>query len=414
MAAEEIRVIHATAYRIAALAHAVPASLRAQSNGWSRVDADMAALSVTTRAASFLLRVDDVGTLSLLVHGPDGGATGPLDAASTEAELAQAVGIFGLPDGAGVLRQALAPAASARYDTAARLADVCRALGAPLELLTVDPTDPQREPEKPAQPEAGVVLVYAPVAVAAAAGPLALQSAWTVPLGTQWSMHVWDGDGQPTAPVHAAEALGDAGRVTLAYWWSARTAGVLLTRDGRVAGAHEWGSAVVATPESTARLGRALAEEFRLPEQVLAVITLLRRTDLAPSDTLAALCMLLRLPAEIVGLTAEELARWAASVPGAVHTEKLPVMAAVVHSVREAPPDTVLDELSARRPGWYRLANGVVAAVMAAATALLALLWRQEVASGWWVLLGVATTVSYAWGLRPGLPNRRPARHSPP
>ncbi|MFI6784819.1 hypothetical protein [Micromonospora sp. NPDC050276] len=283
-----------------------------------------------------------------------------------------------------------------------------------MELLTADPTDPQPQPEQPAEPESGVVLVYAPVASAAADGPLALQSAWTVPLGTQWSVHVWDGQGQPTAPVHAAEALGGAGRATLAYWWSTRNAGFLLTRDGRVAGAHEWGSTVVTTPESTARVGRALAEEFRLTEQVPSVITLLRRTDLAPSDALAALCRLLRVPAEMIGLTAEELARWAAAVPGAVHTEKLPVMAAVVHSVREAPPDTVLDELSARRPGWYRLLNGVVAAVMAAVTAVLALLWQQEVMSGWWVLLGVATTASYAWGLRPGRSNRRPAGRSLP
>ncbi|MEV4709623.1 hypothetical protein [Actinoplanes sp. NPDC049316] len=76
--------------------------------------------------------------------------------------------------------------------------------------------------------------------------------------------------------------------------------------------------------------------------------------------------------------------------------------AAVAYSMRHTPPDNLLDELSTRRPGWYRLLNGLIATVMTAATAVLSLLWHWNAWSGWWVPLGLATTASYAWGLRPG------------
>jgi hypothetical protein len=398
---EEIRVVRATPHRITTLAADVPVSVLASSHGWSRVAGDVAALSVATGTAGCVLRVGDDAALSLLVHRPDGTVIGPLDAASAEPEMVQAVAVFGLPDGATVLHRALT-ATSPWYDPPARLADACRTLGVPLELITAaEPGRPAPTPIGVAA-EVGVVLVHAPVDAAAADAPLSRQSAWTVPLGTQWSLHVWDGSGEPTSLVGAAMALAEKQRTTLAYWWSGRTAGFILTRGNRIAGAHEWGGDAPNTPNSTAQAGQALTEEFRVPEQAPAVVALLRSTDLAPGDALAALCRLLRLPAELVGQTSEELATWATTVPGARHTDRLGFAAAVAHTVREAPPDNILEDLSKRRPGWYRLLNGLVAVVMGLSTALLALMWHWHAMSGWWVLVGVLTTLSYAWGLRPG------------
>jgi hypothetical protein len=53
-----------------------------------------------------------------------------------------------------------------------RLADACRALGVLLELLTDEGVEPEPDLEGPPRPEAGVVLLYAPVAAAAADAPL--------------------------------------------------------------------------------------------------------------------------------------------------------------------------------------------------------------------------------------------------
>jgi hypothetical protein len=399
--AGEIQVVRATPYRIATLAADVPASILASAHGWSRVEGDITALSVATGTAGCVLRSSDDGALSVLVHMPDGTAVGPLDADSAQLELARAVEVFGLPDGATVLHRALT-ATSPWYDPPTRLADACRALGVPLQLVTAAGPAPPAPVQTAAILEVGVVLVHATVTAAAADAPLTGHAAWTVPLGDQWSLHAWDGSDEPPSLIDAAVALAGKQRTTLAYWWSGRTAGFLLTRRNRVAAAHEWGGEAPKTAESIALAGEALAEEFRLPGQAPTVAALLRDTDRTPEEALAALCQLLRLPAEVVGRTYEDLAVWAVGVPGAVHTDRLGFASAVAHAVREAPPSNVFDDLSKRRPMWYRLVNGLVAVVMGLSTALLALLWHWHMMSGWWVLGGIFTTLSYAWGLRPG------------
>jgi hypothetical protein len=388
----DLFAVRATAHRIAQLAGAYAAEILAEADGWCRLDRDPREVGAATRTVACALRVDDE-TLLVTAYGPDG-------AVATDDDAPR---LAGLPAGAGLLHRART-FHDPRYSDRARLADACRALGVPPALMA----PAAARPAAPAGPRpTGVVLVRAAAPAAAADAALTGQSAWTVPLAPQWSLHVWDGAGRAAPPVAAADALA-LNRPTVACWWSADTAGLVVVHRKRVA-AHEWGGRAPVTPESAAQAGRVLAADFGVPDLAVAVTALLRRRDRAPAEALAELFTLLGLPGVGIGrATGPELARWAATVPAAVHTERLGMVAAVRRSVRDAPPGSVLEELSARRPLWYRLLNGAVAVFMALATTALAVLWQAGELSGWWVLLGAAATVSYAWGLRPAR-RRRPA-----
>ncbi|WP_326561179.1 hypothetical protein [Micromonospora sp. NBC_01796] len=408
---ETIGAVRATAYRLGALADASSVTVLGEADGWTRLDVvdgvDLGALSVAARTPACLLRVDDdTFGLRLSAYGPDGASVGPLDVTCTESDALSVVTLFGLPDGAAVLHRALT-SPSTGYHPPARLADACRAVGLPLELLTPAGSAPVIVlGAPPAQPEVGVVLVYASAVNAAAAAPLTTQSAWTVPIDGKRSLHLWDGRGERANLALAAEVLADRRWATLAYWWSERTAGFVLTRANRVAGAHEWGGSAPVTPEGTARAARQLAEEFGVPEQALTVTALLRRTDLEPMAALTELGDLLGLPADVIGRTAVELADWAASVPGAVRTERLGFAAAVVHSVREHSSKPPREDLYHPRPLWRRLLSGFRLLVFVPILVLVVAGWLRGDVSGWWVLLGLALTADAAWGVRPGRRSR--------
>jgi hypothetical protein len=177
----------------------------------------------------------------------------------------------------------------------------------------------------------------------------------------------------------------------VACWWSAEAAGFVVVHGPKRIAGHQWGSGPAPiTPESTAAAGRVLAADFAVPDQALAVIGLLRRTDLAPPDALASLFGLLGLPDAGVGrATTASLAAWAATLPAATHTPRMSAMAAI------------RSEFAGARTLWQRLVNGAIAVLMLVAAAALALVWQDGGISGWWVLLGALTTLSYAWGLRP-------------
>ncbi|WP_329106965.1 hypothetical protein OG792_02520 [Micromonospora sp. NBC_01699] len=413
-AGETIDVVRASAYRLGALADAAPATPLAEADGWTRLRSsgadgegtDLAALSVAARTPACRLRVDGDGGLRLSAYGPDGGSVGPLDGTCAESDALAVAALFGLPDGAAVLHRALT-SPSTGYHPTARLADACRALGLPLELLTPAGSAPvTARAAAPAQPEVGVVLMYAPARVAAADAPLTTQSAWTVPVDESRSLHLWDGRGQRASLALAAEVLADKRWATLAYWWSERTAGFVLTRRNRVAGAHEWGGGAPVTPEATARAGRQLAEEFGIPEQALTVTALLRRTDLVPVAALTELGELIGVPVDVIGRGAGELADWAATVPGAVRTERMGFAAAVVHSVREYSAKPPKADPYHPRPRWQRILSGVRLLVFVPILALGVAGWLRGEVSGWWVLLGVVLTADAAWGLRPGRRSR--------
>ncbi|MFF5297353.1 hypothetical protein [Paractinoplanes globisporus] len=424
---DEIFVVRATPHRIARLAG--PATILATYDGWSRLDRDPRAIGAATRAFACVLRL---GTeLEVTTYAPDGATRSSFDAET-------------LPRGAALLRQAITHV-DPRYTRRARLADACRALGVPVELLlappapvalglpSTPPVSPDRPelsppvspdrpelspPVSPGRPELSPAVspgrpelppaVEAPaprtgvvVAGASALGDAVLtgQSAWTIPISPRWVLHFWDGSGRERPPTHAALAL--AGRQpAIACWWSADEAGFVVMHGSKPVTGHQWGGTAPTTPETTATAGRLLATEFGVPDQALALIGLLRRTDLAPAGALASLFELLGLPDAGLGrATTAELAAWAATVPTAVHTSTMSGLAAVREAVRAQP--NALDELSARRPLWYRLLNGGIAVVMGLATAVLAVVWQGGGISGWWVLAGAAVTLSYAWGLRP-------------
>jgi hypothetical protein len=219
------------------------------------------------------------------------------------------------------------------------------------------------------------------------------QSAWTVPVSPQWTLYFWDGAGRQTPTANAALAL--AGRhPAVACWWSGETAGFVVVHGSKRVAGHQWGGGPAPiTPESTAAAGRVLAADFGVPDQALAVIGLLRRTDLAPPDALASLFGLLGLPETGVGrATTASLSAWAATLPTAVHTPRMTTMAAI------------RSEFAGARALWQRLLNGAIAVLMLLATGTLAVVWQWGGISGWWVLLGALTTASYAWGLRPRRP----------
>lgn len=239
-----IGAIRATAHRLVLLAADVPTVVH-EADGWTRLaDADatatdaevkndgdghstggegrgrsgLLALSVAARVPACRLGFDDNG-LWVVAYGPDGSVVGPLDAGCTEADAMSAVTVFGLPDGAPLLFRALT-SASTSYDGPARIADACRCLGLPLELLTpAGPVPDTVVGAPPAGPEVGVVLVYAPAVVAAAEAPLTRQSAWTVPVDPLRCVQLWDGRGARANLPVAAEVLANRRWPTLAYWW---------------------------------------------------------------------------------------------------------------------------------------------------------------------------------------------------
>jgi hypothetical protein len=332
-----------------------------------------------------VLRLDEDGWLQVTAYAPDG----------TTADGPEAARAAGLPAGVGLLERVLGHS-DPRYTDRARLTDACRALGVPPTLLLDDL--PARPAPVAAAPRTEVVLVGRDAAAAAADAPLTGQSAWTVPLGPGWSLQHWDGEGQPTPAATVAQVLGDR-QPALACWWSADEAGFVLVRRGKLVAGHQWGRWA---PQETADAGRLLAADFGRPGEAVSVTALLRRRDLAPADALAELFALLGLPGAGLGrATAADLAAWASAAPAALHTSRMGRTAAIRHAVRETPPRNALDELSARRPLWYRLLNGTVAVATAVTTVVLAVLWQRGDLSGWWVLVSGLVTVSYAWGLRP-------------
>jgi hypothetical protein len=410
----------------------------AEASGWCLIDRDPRAAGTAARVPSCVLRRADGEALSVTVYGADGAAADTGDSAAA----ARAARLAGRADGAVLLWRALTHV-DARYSPATRLADACRALGVPLALiepaaapfaLPDSPAAPFALPDSPAAPFAlpdspaaapvtGVILVNAVVAAAAADAPLTRQSAWTVPFTPAWSLHLWDGQDTPSPVIRAAAALARRDRPTLACWWSpsptepaggqpasagsvpsdgqSGVAGFVLAGGGQPATGHEWGGQAPVSADSTARAARALAAAFGVPDQALTLTALLRRTNLAPAAALAELFAVLGMTTPGIGQPAGEVAAWAATVPGAVRTPRLGMVAGVRHAMGEAPPRNALDELSARRPRWYRVLQGAIAVVLGVATAALAVVWQDGGISGWFVLLGTAATATYAWGLRP-------------
>ncbi|MEU4241843.1 hypothetical protein [Actinoplanes sp. NPDC026619] len=313
----ELFAVRATAHRIATLAGPEAATgVIAEHDGWSRLRRDPREIGAVTRSAAYAL-IHQSGVRITGYH-PDG-------------SVAEGPGAATMAGGAALLRQVLAHD-EPRYTPAARLADVCRALGVPPELLVDRP--PRRLPI-PA-PRTAVVLVGLDLAAAAADAVLTRQSSWTVPLTPQWSMQVWDGAGRAAPGTSAAYVL--AGRnPAVALWWSAREAGLVVVHGSKLVAGHQWGDWAPITPESTAAAGRVLAADFAVPDQALSLTALLRRRDLAPAQAVASLVALLRLPDAGLGrLSASALASWSATVPGAVRTPQLSGLAAIRHAVREA------------------------------------------------------------------------------
>ena len=367
---DEVFVVRASAYRIARLADA--AAVIGEHDGWSRLDRDPRSTGAATRAFACVLRYG--ARLEVVTYSPDGSSRSSVDA-------------WTLPGGDSLLRQALTYE-DARYTRQARLADACRALGVPVELLV--PT-PSPAPAGARAPRTSVVL----------AGPEALgdagltgQSAWTVPLSPRWCLHFWDGAGRETTAVTAALVLGGK-RPAVAWWWSADEAGLVVAHGSKAVGGHQWGGSAPVTGDSTAAVGRLLAADFGVPDQALAIVGLLRRTDLTPAGALASLAETLGLPAAGIGrATTASLVEWATGATGAVHTPAMTGMAAIRYAMRSTamPPN--------------RRVDGVIALVTGLATGGLALVWHGGGISGWWVLLGVLVTAGSAWGVR----RRHPVR----
>ncbi len=287
-----------------------------------------------------------------------------------------------------------------------------KAAGLSGEVPHPEPSSPEPSPPKPwpARPEAraartvdvGVTLIRRPVAAVSGYAAMTGQSAWTVPLGRQWSWIAWDGDGVPAALPTTAEILTAGEREpALSVWWSAEAAGFALAVNGHVVAAHEWGGDA---HDPAAAAGR-LSQEFRVPDEQARIAALLTRSGGDPKDLLRELLMILRGPADMVGLDWSALAQRAAGTPGAVHTAKLSTADALRQGFRQAmrddPPGGGYTQVTRERPGWYRLLNLVGAIAMALSTVILFLIWRWHGVSGWWVVTGVIVTAVFAWDARP-------------
>lgn len=364
-------------------------------DGWSHVPGDPGAAAVAARCPAYV--IDDGPTLT--VYGPDGSTVGPLDGLAGDGELERAAAVAGRTGAEDLLRAALDPR---NGDSEVRLADLCRVLGVPLPLVYGD-VESDAPAQTAARPDVGVALMHAPAAAVAANAPLTGQSAWTVPLGTQWSWVTWDGDGTPASLPAVAAGLSSGEREpVLAYWWSGQRAGFVLAVKGHLVAAHEWGAGVTFDIEATAPAAEALSREFRVPEQRFAITALLRRGDADPQDLLRELLVLLRAPADLVGLDWAGVTERAAGTRGALRTPKLSVMRAIGHAVREQPTATPLERVMRERPPWYRglsLAAGVAMALSTAIMVAARLLGARI--SGWWLAVGVVTTAAFLWDVRP-------------
>jgi hypothetical protein len=365
-------------------------------DGWSQVYGDPAAAAAAARSPALV--IEDGPTLT--IYAPDGSVAGPLDGSSGPDELrrvASLTGLAGEPGAAEVLRAALAP----HGDPELRLADLCRTLGVPLDLVfATGEADAAAAPVPGA--DVGVVLMRSPVPAVAASAPLTRQSAWAVPLGPQWTWLTWDGDGAP-APLPAVAATLSSGErePALAYWWSPHRGGFVLAVKGHVVAAHEWGAGVPVDVEATGPAAGALSREFRVSDQRLAIVALLRRDD-PPADLLIELLGLLRIPTDLVGLGWPAVVDRAAGTPDAVHTPRLSTIQAIGHAVRERPPSGPLDRVLRERPLWYRVLNLVVGITMALSTVVLFVARAAGASiSVWWLVTGVVTTALFLRDARP-------------
>jgi hypothetical protein len=241
-----------------------------------------------------------------------------------------------------------------------------------------------------------LVLVQATVPASAAAAPLTGQSAWTVPVGSIWSLHLWDCAGDPARAGAIGAALFTAvAKPVLALWWSAGRAGLVLFQKGMSPSECCWPasgrSSIDTLPEAFATAFPLSAEDTEL----LAV--LLRRDGDSPIRMLALVAEALRLPHHVAGLVGQapaELVAWAEEADGAVRTPRLGFWGAIRHLRRESPP--VLARLDRDRPGQRSL-PAAAAVFLGMATAVLAVGWGAGQVSGWWVVLAAATTLWPAW-----------------
>jgi hypothetical protein len=403
----ELAVLRASGRRLATYGVTGPSI-----DGWTAVPAEaVAPLALTTRAPGCVLRwVATTVEPSLTVYGP-GGEVVQLagDAAPDAAERAAA-----LLDrsGAGPVLHRAFTVDWPGYETPARVGDVCRVLGIPLGLLALDSTEDTTP--VPAGPDVGFVLGRLDPDAAAAQSALTGQAAWIVPLPRGWYLRV--GDGQPTHHPLPATALslsqGHRDRFALAVWWTGgpveaggrdpgRRAGLLLSRAGRAVAAHEWSPRFDLGLGHTAGAGRTLATAFGVPERTLDVTAALRRDASDPVGALVDLLTLLRVPTFPIGLGQAELVDVARSTAGAVHAPRLSPLRAVVHAIGEAPVTTAVERAARERPPWYRVANAVLATVLALATVVLTVNWRWGTIEWTWVALSAATTVGFALAARP-------------
>jgi len=371
-------------------------------DGWTVVPAEALA-ELARRCRRPGCAIDDGPAVTVV--GPDGDAV-RLDGAATLPDAARAATLLGQPDAAGLVHRALS-VDSPFYDEPARVVDVCRAVGIPAALLAPDEST-MDGPAVDATADVGFVLLRLDATTAAAEAPLARHSAWVLPMGRGWALHVWDGQAprQPLPDTAIGFSHG-ANRFALAVWWAADRAGFLFARSGRAVSAHEWSPRVDLGVGHTAEAGRTLSSAFRVPDRALDVTSALRRSPARPVEALVELLTLLGVPTDLVGRTGEELIEAARSAPGAVHTPRLSPLRAVAHALRETPADTAVDRAMRERPAWYRLLNAAVASVMAFLTVVLFVNWRWGSIEWWWVALSAATTLSYAAAVRPGRRRRR-------
>jgi hypothetical protein len=393
----QLACLRASGHRLAPYGVAGPSR-----DGWTAVPVDtLAALALRSHSPG--CAIDCADELTVTVFGPDGEVVW-LDAVAGADAAARAAALLGQPRAGDLVHRALTVEFE-YYDTAARVADVCRAVGIPVALLdpdsTVDSTLDASVPD--VVPDVGFVLVRLDIASAVAEAPLARQSAWLAPMGPAWTIHVWDGE-PPRHPLPAAAigfSQGHRDGPALALWWASDRAGFLLATAGRAVCAHEWSRRLDLGIDHTAGAGRSLAAAFRVAERALDVTAVLRRE---PSDPVRALVDLLRLldvPTELVGRTSPELIEAVRSARGAVHAPRLSPLRSVAHAMREAPATNLVDRAVRERPWWYRIVNAVVAVLMALLTFALYLSWHHGTVAGWWVALSAATTVSYAVAVRP-------------
>jgi hypothetical protein len=410
----EMAVLRASARRLATYGVTGPSI-----DGWTAVPAEaVAPVAVSARTPGCVLRwattagggPPGVGS-SLTVYGPRGEVVQV--AADVTADAAErAAALLDRPGAGALLHRALTVDWPA-YEAPARVGDVCRALGVPLALLTVDSTEDTSP--APAGVDVGLVLGRLDPGVAAAQSALTGQSGWIVPQAEGWYLRIWDREGarHPLPAIALTLSQGHRDRFALAVWWTGgpaapgRRAGLLVARAGRAVAAHEWSPRFDLGLGHTAGAGRTLAATFGVPGRALDVTAALRRDASDPLGALVDLLTRLRVPTSAVGLGEAELVELARSTAGAVHSPRLSPLRAVVHAIQQAPATTVVERAARERPAWYRVANAGLAVVMALATVVLYLNWRWGTVAVGWVALAAATTVGLVLAVRPRRRRRR-------